>query len=877
MRIDAGNFGDCVARIAEKGKITAGQALDLLEHVADRAEEMRRTGVADPYVAAAGALGDKVRAAADRAKLDALRNAQIRSAVMAKIEDAGGIGQAEGVLRSLLHGTNAGDRDSIESQWKGLAAGWQALLSAKLRKAGVEDAAVSGQLDREVARALWAKNSGVLAEGVSGPAKAIADAIHPLLDQARDRLNGAGAQIGDAADYVAHTTHDPAKLRAAAGPGMTPDQAFAAWWRATEPKLAEKTFADLRPKEGETAAQARDRFGRSVFDALVSGIHMTPDGALGLKADADGYVPPAFEGSRNLAKQLSQERVLFWKDGDAWHDYMRSYGTSRSLTEGVMQTLDRSARSLALMEKLGTNPTGNFNLLLRRIQETYRDDLDGVARFQTKTNGLENVMAHLDGSANIPANQMWARLAGAVRTWESMSSLGGVGITHFASIWPTVTSELVHHGVSRWETLGNMVTALLQGRGSAERQTLLSDLGAYAHGLTGDMRARWQAEDTIPGRVSTLASIFMKHTGIHYVFDNIQAGVRELLAHNLGRSTGQGFDALDGHLQQILGKYGIGSEDWDLLRGVGGLPVVDGRAYLTPKDALRVDPAAAEALLRGRGAIAEDAGDQVAAAASQRYIQGLSDKLYAYYNDAAAHAVVTPGVRERALILGAEQPGTFGGELRRFVAQFKMWPLAATSQIIGREIHLSLTRGETVWNLGVLAGLSALGGYLRMSVNDAALGHPLRSPLDPRTLAAALAQGGGVGILGDFLFGETNRFGGGLVGTVAGPVIGDADQLVNIFNSWKRGDAAWPDLAHLAVRHVPFANLVYLKGALDYLVWYHLYEAASPGWWERTNRRLLREQGRTMAGYAPGQGIPWTPWGLGSGANTQPQPPRIGG
>ena len=57
----------------------------------------------------------------------------------------------------------------------------------------------------------------------------------------------------------------------------------------------------------------------------------------------------------------------------------------------------------------------------------------------------------------------------------------------------------------------------------------------------------------------------------------------------------------------------------------------------------------------------------------------------------------------------------------------------------------------------------------------------------------------------------------------------------------------WPDLAHFAVRHVPFANLVYLKGALDYMLWYHLYEAASPGWWERTNRRLLREQGRDGA------------------------------
>jgi hypothetical protein len=34
------------------------------------------------------------------------------------------------------------------------------------------------------------------------------------------------------------------------------------------------------------------------------------------------------------------------------------------------------------------------------------------------------------------------------------------------------------------------------------------------------------------------------------------------------------------------------------------------------------------------------------------------------------------------------------------------------------------------------------------------------------------------------------------------------------------------------IGHVPFGNLIYLKGALDYLL---IYEAISPGWWERTN------------------------------------------
>jgi hypothetical protein len=124
-------------------------------------------------------------------------------------------------------------------------------------------------------------------------------------------------------------------------------------------------------------------------------------------------------------------------------------------------------------------------------------------------------MAHLDGSADIPVNQMWSRVASGYRKWLGMADLRDPVIAHFASIWPTVTSEMVHHGVSRLETLGSMVQALVRGRGTAERQEVLADLGANAEGLTRDMHSRWRADDSIAGHVSALANTFMKYIGVH--------------------------------------------------------------------------------------------------------------------------------------------------------------------------------------------------------------------------------------------------------------------------------------------------------------------------------------------------------------------------
>jgi hypothetical protein len=51
---------------------------------------------------------------------------------------------------------------------------------------------------------------------------------------------------------------------------------------------------------------------------------------------------------------------------------------------------------------------------------------------------------------------------------------------------------------------------------------------------------------------------------------------------------------------------------------------------------------------------------------------------------------------------------------------------------------------------------------------------------DPKFWAQAAMRGGGVGIFGDFLFQDQNRYGGGMLATLAGPVLGG--QLPAAFN-----------------------------------------------------------------------------------------------
>ena len=91
----------------------------------------------------------------------------------------------------------------------------------------------------------------------------------------------------------------------------------------------------------QAVEQARDRFGRSVYYSLLTNIHKTAAGA------TDGTY---FHGGRNIAKMLSEGRVLFWKDGKAWADHMKDFGSSvspahrlASVPGGSCRELDRAA------------------------------------------------------------------------------------------------------------------------------------------------------------------------------------------------------------------------------------------------------------------------------------------------------------------------------------------------------------------------------------------------------------------------------------------------------------------------------------------------------------------------------------------------------
>jgi hypothetical protein len=237
----------------------------------------------------------------------------------------------------------------------------------------------------------------------------------------------------------------------------------------------------------------------------------------------------------------------------------------------------------------------------------------------------------------------------------------------------------------------------------------------------------------------------------------------------------------------------------------------------------------------------------------------LEMKLRSFYQDTVDKTVIEPKTRSREKILFGSKEGTAIGIMVRQMMQFKSFPLAVLMQRVQSDVFLRTGKRATLkeglkeyraWGpaMASLMFQSTVMGYVAMSLKDLAKGNVPRDPLeDPaRVAAAAFMQGGAAGILGDFLFAETNRYGQGLTSTVAGPTAGMFENAYSIIKGKDDyGSDQWfGNSIRLAYNNTPFANLFYTKAVIDYFFMDRVMNELRPGTMQRRAANKKRDTGQ---------------------------------
>jgi hypothetical protein len=137
---------------------------------------------------------------------------------------------------------------------------------------------------------------------------------------------------------------------------------------------------------------------------------------------------------------------------------------------------------------------------------------------------------------------------------------------------------------------------------------------------------------------------------------------------------------------------------------------------------------------------------------------------------------------------------------------------------------------------------------------------------DHRFWGAAFVQGGGAGILGDFLFTAVNRadqsFYMNMVGGPMGGLVDDVARIAGLnitaLADSERERAIGADLSRFLRHNAPGTTLWYARLAMDRLLWDRLQSWADPQAarrFQRMERRALQEFDQEFW-WAPGEGAP---------------------
>lgn len=831
---------DCIdaAEKAAGGKLNLAQITEAIEVLQERQKQLMATdsslSMEDAALRAADELGAEAMQAASYKKRAAFINARRRAEALSYLRSNWADQPVLGA-ESFLVGTNlarTGSRASVSVEQSQLANSYVGGLLSDLELAGHLDALSSGMFDDDIAKALWRlRDQSPDMKDIPAVAVDIAKTIGKWQDTARLNANKAGAMIGKLDNYITKQSHDPLRIRAAGKED---------WIAKILPRLSPETFKGGDPYE----------FMSATYDGLASGVHFKSTGA---PADA-------FTGPRNIAKQVSQERVLHFRSAEDWAAYNREFGMG-NIRESVIGSLSMLGESTALMRRLGTNPESNWNQVL----DTFAKDLKGSpekmkAFDDARKRMLKNRFSEVDGTTRIPVDGDLARYSSIARAWVNMTSLGASIASSVTDI-PVAASELRYQGKGMLSGMGELIKGLTSGRKTKEERQVLSMLGVYMEGMRGATTNRFSVDDTLPGQVSKWQNLFFRMNLQSWWTDTHRASSGLSMSNYLAANADQAFDALPKELSRALDLYGIDAGRWDLMRGAQ-LSEANGRKFMTTQDFANIPDESLTEYLESQGRTANN--QSIAELRDE-----LSGQLRSYISDRVSYAVLEPDARTRAVLRQGTQPGTISGELMRFFGQFKSFGVSFNQKAAGRELYgrdyvptefgRNLTPFRELWQaastgspaaqfmgMANLIAWSTAFGYMALAAKDLIKGREPRDPLDPKVWMASLVQGGGFGIYTDFLFGEASRFGNKPLETLAGPfasrVAGALDvvQQARLAATGEDVDLA-SKLFRLGQSSTPFANLFYIKPILDYSIFYRVQEWMNPGSLRRMEQRVQRE------------------------------------
>lgn len=773
---------DCINRAVDGGEMDRERADRILREYDGAFREFQRSmGHTQAEIEAARAVAAKARAeAAEKRRVMQLQAAATqrqvqRMAVHKNIR--GEVDHAQYLLDVVSNARGAGG-STLAGKYEAVRRSFRRDLTQAVVafRADLLGRRRNKDLLRDVVREVFGETTDDPA------ARAIAGAWAGVAEKARLRANSAGAHIGKRADWGLPQAHDMHKIR-----------------RATYEEWREYILPQL-----DLAAMGRDFNSGLPYTAETLEVLLN-DAYQAIRTDGHSRRLPAARYGSAMYNRRADHRFFKFKSADAWMEYSERFGSGQDAFRVMMGHLDNMAMDIAMMEELGPNPTEAFRYLADAAADmaSKSPDPDALERARAKAKTADDMMDIFTGQSNMPQNVRLARGSSAVRNYLTSAHLGSAILSSVTDF----NTQRVAAGMAGMAKLGFM-RQLFRLATSKEMRAQANEAGMIFENAVeiGNAVARYEMEEIHVETAARLADFTIRGSGLGWLTEvQRQSFGLEFMSQAARWQAGEWAD-LPPKTQRMFESYGISATDWPAIQRA--------RVHETAKG-LR--------LLRARE-IEEVAGASLA----DRYMEAITSQL--------DFAVPSTSIYGKAIVQGKTRPGTLAGEMVRFGLQFKSFPITVMVTQLGR-IMAEINQGRPGTALSYAAGLfigSTILGGLAIQMKETSKGRDPRDMLSAKFWAAAVAQGGGLGLFGDFFFSDVNRFGAGIAETLAGPGIGAIDDALR-FTVGNAQEALAGEETHIGKEFVdllrnytPGGSLWYLRLAYEREIMDQLQRAIDP-------------------------------------------------
>ena len=650
----------------------------------------------------------------------------------------------------------------------------------------------------------------------SASAREMAEAWTQTADYLRQRFNAAGGRIPKRKDWGLPQIHNTIAVRKVT---------FEEWRDFIQPRLDsvkmidERTGLPFSPERLELEL-------RNVYESIRT------DGM-------NKLIPGSIGQGRSIANRRLDHRFLVFKNADTWMQYQDKFGNSNSF-DTMLGHIKQMSKDIALMEVFGPNPRATVNFIKQTIKKEAGMAADEAAeRAATRISSkLDSYYLAVTGASNAPIDSRFGNTFAGLRQVLQSAQLGAASISAITDLnFQRIARSFV--GLPQANTV-NQYLKLLSPLNAEEKGKLAIRLGLVADGWSTLASAQMRYVGDISGpEITRRISDFVMRASL--LSPMTQAGRWAFGMEFLGTladNVGKRFDELDAPLRKTFERYGIDEDRWNVMRS-SPLYEHEGASFLRAEDI--------EARTDVAPGLARD----------------LATRLMEMVEGETNFAVPSSSLRGRVALTGETRPGTISGEMTRSFAMYKNFGVTLVNTHLMRGMAQPGAKGKGRYFADLIISTTIMGA-LALQLKEMSKGRDPRPMTDNAFWLAAFLQGGGLGIFGDFMFSDINRFDRGLAETIAGPVVGFADDvrkltIGNLVEASQGKDTnAARELIRFAARYTPGSSLWYTRLGLERMVIDQLQLMADPK--ARSNMRRIESRYRREFGqkywWKPGETAP---------------------